>query len=314
MVNARRPGLLAYLLVFLLPGPALAWGDTGHRVICEIAFQELRSIARDRVKAMIDRDPEFDTFAESCAWPDHPRRRATEHYVNLPRDADGLEEDPCPLATECVVSAIEKDLAVLSSPGASEQQRLEALKYLGHWVGDVHQPLHVSFEDDRGGNEVGVSGGLCSWNLHAVWDSCIIEHGLPGDPYTLARLLLNDVTDEERAAWQGSSPIDWANEAFAISVSPEVQYCVRTNAGCWYGPNSEGLDQGEPERTVTIDRSYIEAAGARRQEPAAEGRWPIGRSAGPSARGLIKRAECKAGALPDRGLSPGGAAGRQAFQ
>jgi len=94
MVNARRPGLLAYLPVFLLPGPALAWGDLGHRIMCQIAFQELGSIARDRVKAMIDRDPEFDTFAESCAWPDHPRRRATEHYVNLPRDAEGLEEDP----------------------------------------------------------------------------------------------------------------------------------------------------------------------------------------------------------------------------
>ena len=184
---------------------------------------------------MIDRDPEFDTFAESCAWPDHPRRRATEHYVNLPRDADGLEEDPCPLATECVVSAIEQDLAVLSSPSATEQERLEALKYLGHWVGDVHQPLHVSFEDDRGGNSIGVSGGLCSWNLHAVWDGCIIEQGLPGDPYTLARQLLDEVTDEERAAWQGSSPIDWANESFAISISPEVQYCVGTDTGCWYG-------------------------------------------------------------------------------
>jgi hypothetical protein len=159
MVNA---GLLASVLVLLLSGPALAWSDVGHRVICEIAFQELGSIARDRVKQLIQLDPEFDAFAESCAWPDHPRRRATEHYVNLPRDADGLEEDPCPLATDCVVTAIEKDLAVLSSSSATEQERLEALKYLGHWVGDVHQPLHVSFEDDRGGNEVGVSGGLCS--------------------------------------------------------------------------------------------------------------------------------------------------------
>jgi S1/P1 Nuclease len=259
MLNARRPGLLANLLVFLLPGPALAWGDLGHRIICEIAFQELGSIARDRVKAMIDRDHESHTFAEACSWPDHPRRRASEHYVNLPRDADGLEEDPCPLATECVVSAITKDLAVLSSPSATEQERLEALKYLGHWVGDVHQPLHVSFEDDRGGNEVGVSGGLCSWNLHAVWDRCIIEHGLPGDPRSVARDLLDGVTDQDRATWQGSTPIDWANESFAISTSPEVQYCVGTDNGCWYGADNERLDQGEWERSVMIDPSYIEA-------------------------------------------------------
>ena len=178
--------------------------------------------------------------------------------MNLPRDADRLEADPRPLATDCVVLAIEKDLAVLSSPNATEQDRFEALKYLGHWVGDVHQPLHVSFEDDRGGNEVGVWGGICSWNLHAVWDRCIIEHGLPGDPYALAQQLLNDVTDEERAAWQGSSPIDWANESFATSVSPGVQYCVGSGTGYWYSADNEHLGRGEPERAVVVDRSYIE--------------------------------------------------------
>ena len=152
-----------------------------------------------------------------------------------------------------------KDLAVLSSPSATEQDRLEALKYLGHWVGDVHQPLHVSFEDDRGGNEVGISGGLCSWELHAVWDSCIIEEGLPGDPGTIARNLLEDVTDEDRATWRASRPIDWANESFAISVSPEVGYCVAADSGCWYDAQNQRLDHGEPERTVPIDRAYIEA-------------------------------------------------------
>jgi hypothetical protein len=72
MVNARQPSLLASLLMFLLPGPALVWGDLGHRIICEIAFLELGSIARDRVKTMIDRDPEFDTFA---GWTRASRRR-----------------------------------------------------------------------------------------------------------------------------------------------------------------------------------------------------------------------------------------------
>jgi len=256
MVNAR---LLASVLALLLPGPALAWGDLGHRIICEIAFQELEPTARERVKALIRRDPDSDTFAEACSWPDCPRRRPEEHYVNLPRDADRLEADPRPLATDCVVLAIEKDLAVLSSPNATEQDRFEALKYLGHWVGDVHQPLHVSFEDDRGGNEVGISGGLCSWNLHAVWDSCIIEHGLPGDAHTLARQLLSQVTDEQRANWRASTPIDWANESFAISTSPAVAYCVGTDAGCWYGAENERLDEGELEKIVAVDRPYVGA-------------------------------------------------------
>jgi hypothetical protein len=134
-----------------------------------------------RVKAMIRRDPEFDRFAESC----HPRRREAEHYVNLPRDAERFSEDPCPLAHECVISAVDKDLAVLSSSSGTEQERLEALKYLGHWVGDVHQPLHVSFQDDRGGNQVGISGGLCSWELHAVWE--LHHRGRPRGRHTRGR-------------------------------------------------------------------------------------------------------------------------------
>jgi S1/P1 Nuclease len=116
----------------------------------------------------------------------------------------------------------------------------------------------VSFGDDRGGNAIGVSGGLCIWNLHAVWDRCIIEHGVPGDPYTLARRLLGEVTDEERAIWVASAPIDWANESFAISISPAVRYCARTDRGCWYDADNERLDQSEPEKVVVVDRSYIE--------------------------------------------------------
>jgi hypothetical protein len=56
----------------------------------------------------------------------------------------------------------------------------------------------------------------------------------------------------------GLHPIDWANESFAISTSPSVGYCVRADAGCWYGPNNELLDEGEPERVVAVDRAYTE--------------------------------------------------------
>lgn len=117
----------------------------------------------------------------------------------------------------------------------------------------------MSFQDDRGGNQIGVSGGLCSWDLRAVWDSCIIDEGLGDDPYAIARDLLDGVTNEDRATWRASSPIDWANESFAIIVSLEVGYCVHTEAGCWYAAVNERLDLGEPMRTVTVDQSYIEA-------------------------------------------------------
>ena len=75
----------------------------------------------------------------------------------------------------------------------------------------------------------------------------------------MARDLLDEVTDEERAAWRASTPIDWANESFEISTKPAVQYCVGTGAGCWYDTDNERLEPGEPKRGVTIERSHIEA-------------------------------------------------------
>jgi hypothetical protein len=66
-------------------------------------------------------------------------------------------------------------------------------------VGDVHQPLHVSFQDGPGGNQIGISGGLCSWDLHAVWDSCIIEQGLRGDPHAIAQHLLEQTVTMYRS-------------------------------------------------------------------------------------------------------------------
>jgi S1/P1 Nuclease len=93
----------------------------------------------------IGTDDQFASFSDSCTWPAHPRQRASEHFLNLPRDSDGLHSETCPGPSACVVTAIKKDLDVLSSNSASQAQKLASLKFLGHWVGDIHQPLHVSF-------------------------------------------------------------------------------------------------------------------------------------------------------------------------
>jgi len=78
---------IAFVLLALSANSVLAWGDTAHRIICEIAFKELNSQARDEVKRLIRLDPVFFTFSGSCIWPDHPRKRSREHCVNLPRSA-----------------------------------------------------------------------------------------------------------------------------------------------------------------------------------------------------------------------------------
>lgn len=74
----------------------------------------------------------------------------------------------------------------------------EALEFLGHWVGDIHPPLHVSFEDDRGGNRVAAQGTSCE-NLHAVWDRCLVQERLGMDPLSFARELQTVIADEQCA-------------------------------------------------------------------------------------------------------------------
>lgn len=104
-----------------------AWGDVGHRVICQIAYEELKPEIRARVDALVAIDPKFRTLADGCTWPDvFPRQRPSEHYVDLPRSAKGIEvAHPCPVADRCVISAILNDTRDLAlSLDVSDQLRL----------------------------------------------------------------------------------------------------------------------------------------------------------------------------------------------
>jgi S1/P1 Nuclease len=262
---------------------ALAWGDAGHQIVCEIALLETMPATRAEIEALIATDPQFATFAEACSWADHPRKRDDEHYVNLARDAAGLAGEPCPLADRCVVASIAKDMAVLASPTAGEVPRLMALKFLGHFVGDLHQPLHVSFQDDLGGNRVDNSG-LCGSNLHAAWDTCLVTKAVGTDPLQAAFALEAEITDADRDGWLVNGPIDWANESFAITIAPATGYCAEAGSVCEYQPGNVEFDTGEPEKMVMIDAAYVAAAA-------------------PSIRDRLKRAGVRLARLLDQALA-----------
>jgi hypothetical protein len=252
---AKLAALAAALLLY--SPSALAWGGLGHEAICELAFRELDDTARQRVIALIRQDEEFPTFRASCNWPDRPRQRASEHFVNLPRDATGLDDDECPMADECVVSAIADDFAVLASPNATDEEKLAALKFLGHWVGDIHQPLHAASQDDRGGNHIRTQGSSCE-SLHTLWDSCIVEERLGMHPLAIVPELRAGITDEQRAEWLASDAVDWANESFAIARKPEFGYCVMVGDTCQYMAENREFQEGEPEKVVVVDDSYLD--------------------------------------------------------
>src|SRR5271165_3361097 len=117
--------------------PAQAWGNAGHRIVCQLAYLELTREVRAKVDELIALDPRYHSFADSCTWADaFPPERPSEHFLNVPRTAQAVDADKlCPTSSACVASAIlndARDLSLAQEPG----EKLRLLKSLGHWVGD----------------------------------------------------------------------------------------------------------------------------------------------------------------------------------
>jgi hypothetical protein len=182
--------------------------------------------------------------------------------VNLARDADGLHSETYPGAAACVVTAIKRDFEVLSSSNASQGQKLESLKFLGHWVGDIHQPLHVSFEDDRGGNNVLVTGE-CGSNLHSAWDTCLVLRAVGEDVNEAATELMKTITPARIESWTQSAPMDWANESFAIAEQARTEYCSRQGASCDQPAGKVRIDAAYVAANAPIIREQLQKAGVR---------------------------------------------------
>jgi hypothetical protein len=161
-----------------------------------------------------------------------------------------------------VVTAIKKDFEALSSNSASQAQKLASLKFLGHWVGDIHQPLHVSFEDDRGGNSVLVTG-LCGANLHSAWDACLLLRVVGEDVNEAATELMKTITPARIESWTHSAPKDWANESFAIAEQAQTKYCIRQGASCDQPAGKVLIDDAYVVVNVPIVREQLQKAGVR---------------------------------------------------
>lgn len=256
-------------LVFFTPSPAHAWGQGGHYTVCEIGYLNLTPAARAEVDRLVALDGRFASFTETCTFPDNPVSRASEHYSNYLR-TDRRIAPGCPGGRPCVLGAIDSDLAILRSSSATAARKSTAILYIGHWFGDLHQPLHISFADDRGGNSI-KAPGLCSGSfeasLHSVWDTCVIERRIfaPGtDRVARARaaaaILNGSITDGQRRNWVRSQPWQWAGESYKVTTAARTGYCVRKAGACWYSAAKQDFAAGDPQRTQLVDEAYLDRA------------------------------------------------------
>lgn len=209
---------LAFALVAAPPPPV--WSFEMHRLVCDIAWRELTPTARAEARRLLATETPAESFAEACTWADRVRGNdgyrwtAPAHYVNLPRGAAGVDRArDCD--TICVVTAIPRYLAALADGARSDSARREALKFVAHFVGDLHQPLHAGYADDRGGNDVRLLFAGDSTNLHRLWDGQLARAIGLGEADG-ARLHAA-IAPVDRARWRDGDPVAWANESFALT-------------------------------------------------------------------------------------------------
>lgn len=206
--------LLAVLLLPALSQPAAAWGPNGHRVVGQIAENHLSEEARAAVRELMG----TETLARAGTWADEIRsdpawdHAGPWHYINV-EDDETLETTERSSRGD-VLSALERFAAVLRDAEAPRQERVEALRFLVHFVADVHQPLHVGRRGDAGGN-----GILVLWfdeptDLHALWDTHLVEYQELS--FTELARFLDHPTPQEVTAWQAAGYADWIAESFAL--------------------------------------------------------------------------------------------------
>jgi hypothetical protein len=203
------------LAAFQTATPVLAWGRLGHRVTSRIAEKYLNPKAKEAIKALLN---EGETLVDASTWADQHRRErpktAPWHYVEVPLDEPAYDskwsaDEP---KKGCVVDKIAEFRATLKDTTKTVEEKRFALRFLIHLVGDMHMPMHVGDNHDRGGNDTQVRWFDRGTNMHSLWDSGIIDHAHKSEATWLIDLGELD-TDANRAKAMDGKVEDWATES-----------------------------------------------------------------------------------------------------
>ena len=227
MVKSLVQATLLFLL--LPPSEAGAWGREAHMLVCGLAEQQLSQQAKTMVAQLIDAGEDLEggrlSFVEACVWPDIVKHTSLKesyrhHFINLPEHATriNLTRD-CP-DQNCIARGIATALTQVSGnqvPFAQARRperlrRAAALRLLGHYIADLHQPLHIGNASDRGGNRIEVLWFGKPANLHRIWDNLMPVH--LGLTYPEGLKLL----DRDAPATLNTSTImEWMNDSLHLA-------------------------------------------------------------------------------------------------
>jgi len=248
MRHTRRlflPSSLAFLLLHLAsPAPARAWGPEGHEIVTRLAYARLSGSARDALDSLLGIGPQATAqqrarkLSDAANWADSLRadpgtqkwktwhHTYNWHFVDIPISRTPLRYDAAEDCEEradgyCLIRALDEQRAVLRDAGAPLDKRRNALRFILHLLGDLHQPLHGANDNDRGGNgKLVCFFGFC-WsqfgdkNLHSTWDGLIIRRVAADTDAHVARLgqRLDAMSAGEVRDAQEGTPVAWAEDS-----------------------------------------------------------------------------------------------------
>ena len=243
-IRFRLAGLSLFAALLVTP-PVFAWGCKGHQTVALIAEKHLTPEARQLLEALLKEnpiDPQLRRYcgplpgsllADSSTWPDDVRnslKNGPWHYIDIPRGAPRA-----PLASfcgesGCITQAIAEQLAILKDPQADPRKRADAARYVIHFVGDLHMPLHATTNNDEGGNCVPIRffrrnprehNHSYTPNLHSLWDTAILERAMEGADSSEYAEFLDQSFSSQAEAWMraGIHVEDWTWESHDLAES-----------------------------------------------------------------------------------------------
>jgi hypothetical protein len=261
MFSARR--LAAALLAAVAVAPAAyAWGPLGHSVVAELAQRHLSPAAETEVERLLA--PEHTrSLAAIASWPDEIRNdpaqqvlwkdTRTLHYINV-HDSSCRYMPPRDCRNgQCVVEAIPHYVAILRDRSQPDALRLQALKFVVHFVGDIHQPLHAGYRDDAGGNLYQVQFQGQGTNLHKVWDSGLLgTRGLDWKSYA------------QRLDAEGAAPLPAPTAPQDAPAAQWAEESCRLTRDIY--PPAHKIDQSYVDAELPVADSRLREAGRRLAE------------------------------------------------
>lgn len=249
----ERPIVLALVVVLTVPSTSFAWGRVGHQVIANVAQQRLSPAARKGVASLLKGATLASVSNEADDYRNNHPETERWHWVDIPittirydatRDCQNV-----PGEGDCILAEIDRLVATLKDASRPDEQRVQALKFLVHFVGDLHCPVHAVNNHDRGGNYLRVTLFGRPTNLHSVWDSGLITEG--GFNVTS---LTKAVEELGASVEPGGTPVDWAEEAH--DVARDVAYAIPPNRALSYAY----LNAAIPSLKVQLLRGGIRLA------------------------------------------------------